>query len=175
METTKNDLPPNAKKFFHNLSEYLETKMLYYGSIQRSDYVPGKSDIDVDIFTDNEYSLMSKMQHYLHLNKAKFKKFVYIINNKTTYGYKIKYKNEEEKIDVEFAIYNEKFKDIIIKEHTRKFVLPLYITVLLCILKTFYYKIPILSKSIYINTKTRLLDSINNPDMNTKFIVLDEQ
>ena len=175
METTKNDLPPNAKKFFHNLSEYLETKMLYYGSIQRSDYVPGKSDIDVDIFTDNEYSLMSKMQHYLHLNKSKFKKFVYIINNKTTYGYKIKYKNEEEKIDVEFAIYNEKFKDIIIKEHTRKFVLPLYITVLLCILKTFYYKIPILSKSIYINTKNRLLDSINNPDMNTKFIVLDEQ
>ena len=175
METTKNDLTPNAKKFFHNLSEYLETKMLYYGSIQRSDYVPGKSDIDVDIFTDNEYSLMSKMQHYLHLNKSKFKKFVYIINNKTTYGYKIKYKNEEEKIDVEFAIYNEKFKDIIIKEHTRKFVLPLYITVLLCILKTFYYKIPILSKSIYIKTKNRLLDSINNQDMNTNFIVLDEQ
>jgi hypothetical protein len=175
METTKNDLPPNTKKFFHNLSEYLETKLLYYGSIQRSDYVPGKSDIDVDIFTDNEYSLMSKMQHYLHLNKSKFKKFVYIINNKTTYGYKIKYKNEEEKIYAEFAIYNEKFKDIIIKEHTRKFVLPLYITVLLCILKTFYYKIPILSKSIYINTKNRLLDSINNPDMNTKFIILDEQ
>ena len=120
METTKNDLPPNAKKFFHNLSEYLETKMLYYGSIQRSDYVPGKSDIDVDIFTDNEYSLMSKMQHYLHLSKSKFKKVVYIIDNKTTNGYKVKYTNKAEQLKVEFAIYNEKFKDIIIKEHTRK-------------------------------------------------------
>ena len=67
--------------------------MLYYGSIQRSDYVPGKSDIDVDIFTDNEYSLMSKMQHYLHLSKSKFKKVVYIIDNKTTNGYKVKYTN----------------------------------------------------------------------------------
>ena len=173
METTKNDLTPNAKKFFHNLSEYLETKMLYYGSIQRSDYVPGKSDIDVDIFTDNEYSLMSKMQHYLHLSKSKFKKVVYIIDNKTTNGYKVKYTNKAEQLKVEFAIYNEKFKDIIIKEHTRKMSLPLYISILLCILKTFYYKIPILSKSIYINTKNRILDSINNPD--TKFIVLDEQ
>ena len=50
METTKNDLPPNTKKFFYNLSEYLDTKLLYYGSVQRSDYVPGKSDIDVIIF-----------------------------------------------------------------------------------------------------------------------------
>ena len=175
METTKNDLTPNAKKFFHNLSEYLETKMLYYGSIQRSDYVPGKSDIDVDIFTDNEYSLMSKMQHYLHLSKSKFKKVVYIIDNKTTNGYKVKYTNKAEQLKVEFAIYNDKFKDIIIKEHTRKFALPLYISILLCILKTFYYKIPILSKSIYINTKNRILDSINDPNMNIKFIVLDEQ
>ena len=69
METTKNDLPPNTKKFFYNLSEYLDTKLLYYGSVQRSDYVPGKSDIDVVIFTDNEFSLMNKLQHYLHLNK----------------------------------------------------------------------------------------------------------
>ena len=53
--------------------------------------------------------------------------------------------------------------------------LPLYISILLCILKTFYYKIPILSKSIYINTKNRILDSINDPNMNIKFIVLDEQ
>ena len=148
METTKNDLPPNAKKFFHNLSEYLETKMLYYGSVQRSDYVPGKSDIDVDIFTDNEYSLMSKMQHYLHLNKAKFKKIVYIIDNKPTNGYKVKYTNEAEQLKVEFSIYNEKSKDIIIKEHTRKFALPLYISILLCILKTFYYQIPIVSQYI---------------------------
>ena len=74
METTKNDLPSDTKKFFYNLSDYLDTKLLYYGSVQRSDYVPGKSDIDVDIFTDNADSLKSKLQHFLHLKKNSFKK-----------------------------------------------------------------------------------------------------
>ena len=72
METTKNNLPPNVKKFFYNLSEYLDTKMLYFGSVQRSDYVPGKSDIDVDIFTDNENSIIGKMQHFLGVSKKDF-------------------------------------------------------------------------------------------------------
>jgi hypothetical protein len=175
METTKNTLPPNVKKFFHNLSQYLDTKLLFFGSVQRSDYVPGKSDIDVDIFTDNEYSLMSKLQHYLHLNKKDFKKFVYIIGNDTTTGYKVKYKNDEENINVEFSIYNEKFRHIIIKDHTRKFVLPFYITCLLCILKTFFYTLPILSKSFYADGKKWILNTLYSPEVNTQFIVLDEQ
>ena len=118
---------------------------------------------------------MSKLQHYLHLNKKDFKKFVFIIGNNTTTGYKVKYKNDEENIKVEFSIYNEKFRHIIIKEHTRKFVMPFYLTCLLCILKTFYYTFPILSKTFYIETKNWLLDTLNNPDVNTQFIVLDEQ
>ena len=89
METTKNDLPKNVKRFFYELSEYLDTKLFYYGSIQRSDYVAGKSDIDIDIFTDNEYSMMNKMQHFLHVQKNDFKKVVWIIKGTTTYGYKI--------------------------------------------------------------------------------------
>ena len=52
METTRNELSKNEKKFFEELSNYLETPILFFGSIQRSDYFPGKSDIDVDIFTD---------------------------------------------------------------------------------------------------------------------------
>ena len=72
METTKNDLPVNVKKFFYNLSEYLDTKMLYFGSVQRSDYVPGKSDIDIDIFTDNENSIITKMQHFLGSPKSAY-------------------------------------------------------------------------------------------------------
>ena len=80
METTKNNLPPNVKDFFYNLSEYLDTKMLYFGSVQRSDYVPGKSDIDVDIFTDNENSVIAKMQHFLGVSKKEFKSIVWVID-----------------------------------------------------------------------------------------------
>ena len=113
METTKNALPPNTKKFFYNLGEYLDTKVLFYGSIQRADYVPGKSDIDVVIFTENEYSLMTKIQHHLHLKKKDFKKVMYIIDENVVYGYKVKYENKGENIKSEFSIYNENYKDII--------------------------------------------------------------
>ena len=171
----RSDFPQKTKDFFKRMENYLDTDFYYYGSVNRPDYVHDKSDIDIAIFTDNEYSLMSKLQHYLHLNKKDFKKFVYIIGNDTTTGYKVKYKNDEENINVEFSIYNEKFRHIIIKDHTRKFVLPFYITCLLCILKTFFYTLPILSKSFYADGKKWILNTLYSPEVNTQFIVLDEQ
>jgi hypothetical protein len=170
METTKNDLPKNTKIFFYKLSDYLDTKMFYYGSIQRSDYVAGKSDIDVDIFTDNENSIISKMQHFLHLKKSDFKSIVWIIDDVQVYGYKVKYENLEEQIFAEFSIYNDKFKDIIIKEHTSKFVLPFYVTILLYILKFFYYTIPLLSKKQFNSNKRFILTKCLGKDYD-KFII----
>jgi len=172
METTKNDLPPNVKNFFHRLSDYLDTKILYFGSVQRTDYVAGKSDIDIDIFTENENSIMSKMQHFLKVSKNEFKPIVWLIGNTPVYGYKLKYNNPEEQIVAEFSIYNEKFRDTIIKEHTRKFVLPIYITVLLYIIKLFYYTIPLLSHKLYGKWKRFLLSRGIGEDLD-KFMVLD--
>jgi predicted nucleotidyltransferase len=170
METTKNELPQNVKNFFYHLSEYLDTKFLYFGSVQRSDYIPGKSDIDIDVFTDNEYSLMTKMQHYLHVSKKDFKKVAWIIKDTPTYGYKLKYENKKEGIDAEFSIYNEKFKDVILEEHNSKKVLPIHVTILLFIIKLFYYQIPILTKKTYIYLKRLILNGILGDD--AKFLVL---
>lgn len=172
METTKNDLLPNVKNFFYKLSDYLDTKMLYFGSVQRTDYVAGKSDIDVDIFTENEHSIMSKMQHFLGVSKKEFKSVVWLIGNTPVYGYKVKYKNPEKQIVAEFSIYNEKFRDTVIKEHQRKFVLPIYITVLLYIIKLFYYTIPLLSHKLYGKWKRFLLSRGIGEDLD-KFMVLD--
>ena len=173
METTKNELPKNVKEFFYHLSDYLDTKLLYFGSVQRSDYVPGKSDIDIDIFSENEYSLMTKMQHYLHVSKHDFKKVAWIINDIPTYGYKLQYENKKENINAEFSIYNEKFKDIIIKEHQSKFVLPLHVTIMLYIVKFFYYEIPLLDKKTFSNTKRYIMNSQLEKNGNTRFLVLD--
>jgi len=67
METTRNKIPPRTQHFFNSLSNYLDTKLYYFGSIQRADYFPQGSDIDVDIFTDNEQATMIQMQHFLQL------------------------------------------------------------------------------------------------------------
>lgn len=172
METTKNDLPKDTKLFFKKLSDYLDTKLLFFGSIQRSDYVPGHSDIDIDIFTDNEQTIIAKLQHFLHVKKMDFKKTEWKMDNINGYGYKLKYKNKNKNIVAEFSIYNEKFKEIMLKKHISKFDLPILVSILLCILKFFYYKIPIISKSVYIYLKNQLLnEAIGTAD--DRFIVLE--
>lgn len=151
METTKHEMNRYAKNFFLKLGIYLDTPIYYFGSIQRDDYFPGKSDIDVDLFTDNESSIIIKLQSFLHLEKYKFKKFVYKLHktNKFVDGYKVKYEEPEKKFFSEISIYNEKFKDDVLLEHNYKSILPFYVTFLLIILKILYYKLQILPEETY--------------------------
>jgi hypothetical protein len=160
METTKNKLTPFAEQFFKKLGNYLDTKIYYFGSIQRPDYFPNSSDIDVDIFTENENSTIAKLQHFLDVDRDKIKKFIYKLNktNKVVRGYKIKYKSIENNFTTEISIYNEKNKKEVLLEHSSKIDLPLYISILLVILKTFYYKLQILPTSIYYYFKKLIMD-----------------
>ena len=68
METTINELTPYEKDFFTNLRNYIDKPLYFYGSIQRNDYFPGKSDIDIAIFTDNETSTIFLLGNYLNLD-----------------------------------------------------------------------------------------------------------
>jgi len=176
METTKNKLIPEISVFFSNLSSYLETKLYFYGSIQRNDYFPGSSDIDVDLFTDNEYSMMSKMQSYLKLRKSKFKKVVWKLQNGiVVHGYKVTYKSITEfgeKFSVEFSIYNEKYKIPILDEHVYKTQLPFYVSWILIVLKFLHYKLHIFEDSTYKNIKKRILSNMIGLPKD-KFVVLD--
>jgi len=158
MENTKNKFPKHLQVFFKELSDYLDTQLLFYGSIQRSDYFPGQSDIDVDIFTDNEQAIIAKLQHFLHVNKNEFKKTVWVMNDVSGYGYKLKYENNIKQINVEFSIYNEKFREPMLEQHITKTMLPLYINIILYILKFSYYKLCIVPEGIYIYIKKFLLN-----------------
>jgi hypothetical protein len=159
METTKNKMSPNEELFFKELSNYLELPMYYFGSIQRADYFPGKSDIDIDIFTDNETSIVTKMQHFLHLKRSEFKKFVWRLNlnNKVVYGYKVMYKDPEQNIIAEFSIYNNNDKQDILKEHNQKKILPFYILWSLILLKILFYNMGIIDKHYFRYLKKKLL------------------
>ena len=114
METihSNNRLSEHASDFFNRLRDYLDTKLYFYGSILRTDYLPGQSDIDVDIFTDNEAQIISQMSAFLHIPKQKFKKIILqsYITNRLIYGHKVVYDDPENSLKAEFAIYNEKNK-----------------------------------------------------------------
>jgi len=162
METTRNKLTEEEKTFFYKLSNYLDTKLYYFGSVQRGDYFPNLSDIDVDIFTNNENDTILRLMNYLNLERNKFKKFVWKLNNtnKLAYGYKVMYKNEKNNLAVEFSIYNEKYKQQILYEHNDKKDIPLYATILLIIVKFLYYTLHILPSKWYTNTKRIILSKM---------------
>jgi predicted nucleotidyltransferase len=176
METTKNTLSSYSNNFFNKLSNYLETPMYFFGSVQRNDYFPNSSDIDVDIFTENEHSTIMKMQNYLQIEKYKFKKFVYRLekSKQLVHGYKVKYKETGDNhfLKVEFSIYNEKYKEFVLEEHRRKIQLPFYVSYLLILLKYLYYDFSILPKFIYVDLK-KFLMNICIDGKQTEFVVID--
>jgi len=169
MEIINKKLTDKQKLFFKNLYNYLDDNEIYfYGSILRNDYIYGKSDIDIDIFTDNEKKTIYILSNFLNLNKDSFKKIIYKINSKMIYGHKVKYKDTFNEIDVEFSIYNNNYKKLIIQDHQAVLNLPLYMPFLLSIIKFFYYNLNLMSKKYYSRCKQFLM---NNDEI--KFILYD--
>ena len=161
METTKNKLTPYESDFFNRLRIYLDTPIYFYGSIQRDDYKPGYSDIDIDIFAENMNSTIIKIQQFL--NNTNYTKVVIKPLNKKGIidGYKFKYEEIENKFQCEISLYNIKNKDEILQEHGRKEKLPFIISILLVFLKTLYYNIGIVPKEIYLKTKNYIMDLVD--------------
>jgi hypothetical protein len=173
METTKNEMPDYAKHFFNRLSNYLDTKLYFYGSIQRNDYFPKYSDIDVDIFTDNTNSTISKLQHFFGFKKGEIKKFVYKLHktDKLVFGYKLKYKNPSKNFATEISIYDENFKEAVLIEHSSKNILPFYVSYMLIILKYFYYDLNIIPKENYKYFK-RILINYMVEGVDAEFVII---
>jgi len=169
MDVVKNKLTQNESLFFENLSLYIDKEVYFYGSIQRPDYIKGKSDIDVDIFTDNESSTIQKLCTFLDVKRSVFNKIVYKINNTMINGFKTKYKDESKKINVEISVYNDKYKNIVLYDHNNYSSLPFYVIIAIMILKFFHYTLGIMPDTIYRKLKQLLI----NPSNETRFISVD--
>jgi len=163
MTKTKNKLPDYVINFLNNLSEYLQTPFYFYGSVQRSDFFPGYSDIDIDIFTYNEKALINTLSNYLQIDKKDFKKIIWQNDKKKIiYGYKYYYQNESLNIRLEFSIYNEKYKKYVLESHEYKTNLPLYIVIMLYLLKFIYYKLQMIDSKMYRKYKHYILTDLIN-------------
>ena len=162
MEITKNEMSNNAKKFFTKLTNYLDTKIYYYGSIQRYDYIPDFSDIDVAIFCDNIDSTISRLQNFLNVKKSNFKRFVHRLprTGKVVYGQKIKYVDPDNTFTAEMAIYDEKIKEEVLMEKRTKNNIPFYISFFLYIIKFLYYKLRILPFKVFFKLKQICLNNL---------------
>jgi len=173
METTKNKLSINEEIFFNSLKNYINKPIYFYGSIQRDDYLPQKSDIDIDIFTDNIDSTLHLLQNFLNLQKSDFKKSLYKMDKTNTVipGYKTKYVDPEG-LNVEISLYDEKYKTEILREHQSKFNLPFYITVVLLFFKLLYYNLNIIPLSWYSKWK-KFVTNYCFDNNKAEFVILD--
>jgi hypothetical protein len=161
METTRNEMSPYAKQFFDDLSSYLDTKMYYYGSIQRYDYFPNSSDIDVDIFTTNESSTINRLKMFLNINNYEVVRFTYKLHktNKLVFGYKVVYNDRTNHFATEISIYNEKYKEDVLMEHNSKSKLPFYILYPIIFVKMLYYN-KLINKTVFKRTKKFLMNQM---------------
>jgi hypothetical protein len=168
MDLTNKRLTQKQKIFFTNLSNYIDKPIYFYGSIQRPDYIPEKSDIDIDIFTDNETSTIQMLSNHLNIKVSEFKKTIYKIKSNMVYGYKTQYADIENNINVELSVYDEKYKPLILKEHENCKNLPFYTMIVLYIIKVLFYNFQIISSKSY----KRLKQFLMNPGDEMKFIVI---
>lgn len=160
MNIPKNKISASASHLFQTLESQLNETLYFYGSVARNDYVSGKSDIDVAIFTDNEHSVISQLQGILHISKKEINKVVYKLNDYVMYGYKVQIKKPNTE-NIEIAIYNNHYKDILIEEFNKPIVAGSFlIHFLLQVLKLFYYTIPVLPQQVYIWAKRIVLNDM---------------
>ena len=171
METTKNKLSQEETIFFQNLKSYLNTPLYFYGSIQRDDYLPKHSDIDVDIFTNDEKNAINKLESFLNVSRRDFKKTLCVIDNIVIIGYKIKYIDERNKINVELCVFNEKYKKQVINLQKGKFHIPYYICIITLFFKILYYELNIIPFKLFRIIKNYLIGITEADKQN--FIILE--
>lgn len=163
MEYTKNKLPIKTQEFLNKMKEYLDTKLYFYGSVQRFDFFQNKSDIDICIFTDNTQTMIHKLSSFLHIDKKKIKKIflnIKIHKNKyeIVYCYKVMYKNPKLKLILEITVCNEKYKKVILNHYIQGFSINIYIVIVLFILKFIFYYLHLLPFKTYHKYKQIIID-----------------
>ena len=165
MEATKNKLSPYEKTFFNKMNNYIDLPIYFFGSIQRDDYIPNSSDIDIMIFTDNIKSTITKIQSFLNNssgNMVELKKFIIKSNNTNELinGFKILYEDSENNFSIEFSIYEEKNKEYILNVKQKQIFLPFYASWFLIIIKYLYYRFNILPKDWFKYLKDKILHEV---------------
>jgi predicted nucleotidyltransferase len=171
MEDIKDRLGEYKYNFFTDLQNYLNTELLFFGSIKRIDFFKNASDIDIIVITDNINSLLSKLQNYLNVSNSKIQKIYQqftIYDKRIVTGYKFKYK-EENNPDLVFdiLIYDEKYRDVVMKNINDINNLPIYLVIILYIIKVLYYNLGLMTNNIYTTMKNFIFHCYFNKELKT--------
>ena len=168
MEEIKDRLGDYKYNFFNNLQNYLGTELIFFGSIRRADYFKNASDIDIAIITDNVNGLLAKIKNYLHIGNSDIKKIYqqYTVKDKKVIkGYKMKYDDKENDLVFDILVYDENYRDDVMQNINDINYLPMYMVVILYIIKMVYYVWGGISSSTYMNLKCFIFHCYFNKEL----------
>ena len=168
MQTTPTSLPEETRLFFERLSDFLEVPLYFYGSIQRWDYLPGCSDVDVALFTPHMENTVIQLQYYFDIPREKIKRIHWRLHGHLVRGYKLH--GREGDLSFDISLFHEKDKHRILEQYKREANRPPWVLLTLLLLKYVYAYFlggpegP--WKTTYVHTKNMILNNgyIQNPD-----------
>ena len=166
-----NKLTPEQLIFFLKLNNILSGRLKFFGSIARKDYRIGKSDVDVQFFSENSQSDLLILSHFLQENSVDFiSRFVKFKPSPlyTISGFKYTIKNPFKCDILVFDVNNE---DTLTTQHKRAVVIPFIYLLLLRIIKL-CLKINLISQETFISLKRKIWNYYNNLNINERHFKL---
>jgi len=163
LEQVKDKLNEVQYNFFLELEKQLDLPLYFIGSISRNDYLKDKSDLDVEIFTDNIFSTKLKLDHLFNIGNFNTKYIVFEINDTPFSGYKYFFKNKQKDIKFDLSVYKKESQQILLDNRNLELNITFINGIILYIIKVFYYYLHIISKNMYIDFK-KIFWKIINPE-----------
>ena len=159
-------LTPEQLIFYSKINNLLNCKMQFVGSISRKDFTLGKSDIDVQIFSENSQSDLLLLSHFLQENAVKFSStfFTLLYNKHTVSGFKY---TIEAPFESDILVYDIKNEPILTLQFNHHVNVPFIYLLIFKILK-FCLKLKIISKETFRSIKSKIWNYYNNIDINEK-------
>lgn len=151
LEEVKDKLSKNQYNYFLQLKEQIDLPLYFLGSITRCDYIKGKSDLDIEVFTDNFDSTLLKMEYFFDYYQKKTKRrfIVFEINNIPISGYKYYFEDAQKDVSFDFTLYNVASKNIVLHHRSIQQNMPYIFSLFLLVIKILHYYLNIISSGTY--------------------------
>jgi len=152
----RDKLDKKEYEFLSIFEDQLELTLYFIGSITRSDFIKGKSDLDIEVFTENMTSTKYKVNHLLnyYYKKKEPKYMVFKINGTPISGYKYCFKNKD--IFFDFTIYKKESQELLLHQRIIEINIPVTLSIFLFIIKYLYYYLHVINNDQYSFIKKKL-------------------
>jgi len=158
----KDKLSNDQYLYFLELQEKIDLPLYFMGSITRSDYIKGKSDLDIEVFTDNIASTKEKLNYLFNYYETQEENMVIIFKIKDVPFSAYKYKVNQSGIQFDLTLYKKESKKTILHYRNLEINVPFIISAFLIIIKFFHYRLNIINDRNYYLIKKNLWELYNN-------------